>query len=106
MIPSDKYYDSVTFTVKGSGNNVRVRQVMVLDMPDKPVPGACMKAEAAMLKDCEAEALRLFRLLTAQVQYNDTANMYMYIQYTYLSEVYTIQYMSRNNFNASILFVY
>jgi E3 ubiquitin-protein ligase MYCBP2 len=66
IIPED-YKDSliIRFELRGNQNNIRVRQIMVLGLPDKPI--ICPFTSIAMQKDCETEALRLFRLLTAQV---------------------------------------
>ncbi len=69
IVPPGEDCGVVKFELKGSSNNVRVRQVIILGVPNKPLAGACLKTEVAMLKDCEAEALRLFRLLTSQVNY-------------------------------------
>lgn len=70
MVPPGENYSILRFELRGSSNNVRARQVMVLGVPSKPLSSACLKTEVAMLKDCEAEALRLFRLLTSQVTKN------------------------------------
>ena len=67
MVPQTEECNIVRFELRGSQNNVRARQVLILGVPARPVSGACLKTEAAMLKDCETEALRLFRLLTSQV---------------------------------------
>ena len=67
MVPPRDDYTILKFELRGSSNNVRARQVMVMGVPNKQLQGASLKTEVVMLKDCEAEALRLFRLLTSQV---------------------------------------
>ena len=51
--------------IKGLQNNVRVRQLLVLGRPNKCIPTT--PTSHAQQKDCEEEALKLFRLLTAEV---------------------------------------
>ena len=67
MVPQNDRYSVIKIELKGNQNNIRARQVIILGRPAKPVSNACLKTTAAMQKDCEAEALRLFRLLTSQV---------------------------------------
>ncbi|XP_019855060.1 PREDICTED: E3 ubiquitin-protein ligase MYCBP2-like isoform X1 [Amphimedon queenslandica] len=59
----------VRFELRGSQNNVRARQVALLEYPEltHSASNGAVNSELAMQKDCEAEALRLFRLLTSQV---------------------------------------
>lgn len=59
----------IRFELRGAQNNVRARQVAVLEYPDSthPPSSSAINTDLAMQKDCEAEALRLFRLLTSQV---------------------------------------
>ena len=56
----------VRLELKGVQNNVRVRQLQVLAYPNKPLD-ATLPSVKAQQKDCEGEALRLFRLLTSKV---------------------------------------
>ena len=56
----------VRLELKGVQNNVRVRQLQVLAYPSKPLD-ATLPSVKAQQKDCEGEALRLFRLLTSKV---------------------------------------
>lgn len=69
IIPEDdEQCKVVRFELRGVQNNIRARQVVILGRPDKPAPNTCPTTAVAMQKDCEAEALRLFRLLTSQVK--------------------------------------
>ncbi len=52
--------------LKGVQNNIRVRQLQVLAWPSRPLD-CTYPAVVAQQKACEAEALRVFRLLTSQV---------------------------------------
>ena len=56
----------VRVEIKGVQNNVRVRQLQVLAWPSRPLDST-YPAVVAQQKACEAEALRVFRLLTSQV---------------------------------------
>ena len=52
--------------VKGPQNNVRVRQVQMLALPNRRLDCSLTPA-LAQQRACEEEALRVFRLLTSQV---------------------------------------
>ena len=56
----------VRMEVTGPQNSVRVRQIQVLVHPSKGLDCA-LSSVVAQQKACEAQALRVFRLLTSQV---------------------------------------
>ncbi|XP_028966426.1 E3 ubiquitin-protein ligase MYCBP2 [Galendromus occidentalis] len=56
----------VRIELKGPDNSLRVRQVKVLDHP-VPIVNGMMTADAIQHSNCEAETLKVFRLLTSQV---------------------------------------
>lgn len=62
----DQECSLVRLELRGAQNNVRARQVLILGYPDGS-NGSVVSTDIAMRKDCEAEALRLFRILTTQV---------------------------------------
>lgn len=65
VAPREESCSILRVEVKGLQNNVRVRQLLVLGRPNKCIPST--PTSHAQQKDCEEEALRLFRLLTAEV---------------------------------------
>jgi len=65
--------------LKGSSNNIRVRQLQVL-AEDKANQDLSIPAAVAQQRACEMEALQIFRLLTSQV-------IYLYIHCTYCNVV-------------------
>lgn len=66
FVPDDTPYGIIRLELKGMANNIRVRQVQVLAKPSKPLDSSS-SALMSQQKSCEAEALRIFRLLTSQV---------------------------------------
>ncbi len=70
FVPGDTPYSIVRLELKGMSNNVRARQIKVLVKPSKPLD-ASLSAVVSQRNACEAEALRVFRLLTSQV-YNSS----------------------------------
>ena len=74
---SDRECSVIRYELRGAQNNVRARQVLVLGLPDKQM--SCLTTGLAMQKNCEAEALRLFRLLTAQVSILLLGHLYIEI---------------------------
>ena len=52
---------------KGPDNTLRLRQVKVLGYVDAPLMQKQPRAASIQQKNCEAETLRVFRLLTSQV---------------------------------------
>ena len=66
LVPGEESCSVLRVEVKGLQNNVRVRQIQVLGFPNKTLD-TTYPAVVAQQKACEAEALRVFRLLTSQV---------------------------------------
>ena len=52
---------------KGPDNTLRLRQVKVLGYVDAPLMQKQPRAASIQQKNCEAETLRVFRLITSQV---------------------------------------
>ncbi len=68
LVPPDVEHCSVArIEVEGQQNKVRVRQIQVLAPPIKAIDSS-YPASVAQQRACEAEALRVFRSLTSQVQ--------------------------------------
>ena len=67
MIANDNSVSVLRIEAKGQQNNIRVRQLQVLGYPDRYLE-ASLPAVLAQRKACEAEALRVFRLLTSEVR--------------------------------------
>ena len=65
-LPGDKSYTVVKVEVTGLQNSVRVRQLQVLVHPSNSLDCA-LSSVTAQQQACEAQALRVFRLLTSQV---------------------------------------
>ena len=68
MAPEGTVCSVIRVEVKGLQNNVRVRQIQVLGVPLRTLDST-FPAVVAQQKACEGEALRVFRLLTSQVQW-------------------------------------
>ena len=77
LAPEGTVCSVVRVEVKGLQNNVRVRQMLVHGIPSRSLD-TTLPAVMAQQKACEAEALRVFRLLTSQVLGHKT-KYYVYI---------------------------
>ena len=66
LVPADASCQVLRVELKGSSNNVRVRQLQVLAKSGAQQE-PCIPAVVAQQRSCEVEALRIFRLLTSQV---------------------------------------
>lgn len=66
---SDHLISVIRIQVDGQQNKVRVRQVLILASPTKPLDYS-YPAVLAQQKSCEAEALRVFRSLTSQASFS------------------------------------
>ena len=68
LVPADITCSVLRVELKGSSNNIRVRQLQVL-AEDKANQDLSIPAAVAQQRACEMEALQIFRLLTSQVLY-------------------------------------
>ena len=67
FVPDDSSYSVLRLELKGMANNVRARQIQILAEPLKSFDTS-LSALISQQKSCEAEGLRVFRLLTSQVR--------------------------------------
>ena len=74
VAPREEPCSVLRVEVKGLQNNVRVRRLLVLGRPSKCI--LTTPTSHAQQKDCEEEALKLFRLLTAEVHVTISNFMY------------------------------
>lgn len=74
-VPSPSETKVIKLDLKGTQNSLRIRQLRVQGFSDATpeeaanvAGGHCLSPIVAQRKQCEAETLRVFRLLTSQVQ--------------------------------------
>jgi len=84
-VPADMTCLMLRVELRGSSNNIRVRQLQVL-AEDKANQDLSIPAAVAQQRACEVEALQIFRLLTSQVMHLILL-LYIHIHCTYCNSV-------------------
>lgn len=89
----------VGLKLKGPDNSLRVRQIRILG----EIEGESLKiekqlnAQTIQQRNCETETLKVFRLITSQVQlitYIPRRNLYIYNYYKYLYNLLFVRYLA------------